>query len=376
MSNEVSILFTGDYCPINRIAPLSDNNQLGAIFNDLLPIIREADLSITNFEAPATHAQTPIEKSGPHLKVRPEALQVLKNAGFNAVTLANNHIMDYGEAGIRETLENCELYALETVGAGRDNGEARRVLSAAIKKKRIAIVNIAENEFGTTQEERYGAAPLDPVQNYYDIQRAKRSAEFVFVVVHGGHEMYPLPSPRMAATYRFFIDIGADAVIGHHTHCVSGFEWYNGKPIFYSLGNFVFDDCTQTSNLWSEGMAVLVTIADIGMRCEIIPFHQNNARVGVHLMKGSNVGAFFSKISRYNEIIGNAQHLQNHFNDHCRRVSGTYQSFLEPYSNKYLQWLRRRHVFPSFLSQAKKTLLLNLIRCEAHRDILRKTLSL
>jgi Bacterial capsule synthesis protein PGA_cap len=373
MKNEVSILFTGDYCPVNRIEELSDQNQYVSIFNDLLPIIQGADLSITNFEAPATHTTTSIEKSGPVLKVQPKALQILKNAGFGLVTLANNHIMDYGEAGIRDTLDSCKQYTLESVGAGRNNSEARRVYSTTIKNTRIAIVNVAENEFGTTHDEGYGAAPLDPVQNYYDIQRAKQSAEYVFVVVHGGHEMYSLPSPRMAATYRFFIDIGADAVIGHHTHCISGFEWHKGKPIFYSLGNFVFDDCAQRSGLWTEGMAVLVKITDAGLRCKILPFHQNNARVGVHLMKGNDVNGFFSKIDRYNEIIQDDLQLRDHFNEYCHRVRGMYDLFLEPYSNKYMQGLRRRYLFPSLVSSSK--LFLNLMRCEAHRDILRKILS-
>ncbi|MCX6238338.1 MAG: CapA family protein [Bacteroidia bacterium] len=190
MNEEASILITGDYCPINRIEELSDKNQVELIFNDLLPFIQKADLSITNFESPATQTNKPIAKYGPVLKVQSSALKILKSAGFDLVTLANNHILDYGEEGLKNTIDSCAVYSIEYTGAGNNNLEARRIFYKLIKGVKIAILNIAENEFGTTANDSYGAAPLDPIQNYYDIQKAKQSADYIFVIIHGGHEMY------------------------------------------------------------------------------------------------------------------------------------------------------------------------------------------
>ncbi|MCX6238337.1 MAG: CapA family protein [Bacteroidia bacterium] len=167
----------------------------------------------------------------------------------------------------------------------------------------------------------------------------------------------------------------ADAVIGHHTHCVSGYELYNEKPIFYSLGNFVFDHTTNRSELWCEGMAVLLKISEVGLKFELIPFYQNNTNVGIHLMKEPAKNDFFSKINKYNKIIADEIELKNSFDDYCNRVTKMYKSFLEPYSNKYIHALRNRNLLPSLLSKKKRKLLLNLIRCEAHRDIIIKILS-
>ena len=74
-----------------------------------------------------------------------------------------------------------------------------------------------------------------------DIQIAKEDNDLVIVIVHGGREHYQLPTPKQRERFRFYADAGADFVVGHHTHCYSGYEIYKGKPIFYSLGNFIFD---------------------------------------------------------------------------------------------------------------------------------------
>lgn len=374
-TDEVSLLITGDYCPINRIEAFSEANQYELIFNDLLPFIQEADLSITNFESPATKTNKHIEKFGPKLKVQPGALQALKSAGFDLVTLANNHILDYGEEGLKSTIDSCIDYSIEYTGAGNSNIEARRIFFKTIRGNKIAIVNFAENEFGTTNDDSYGAAPLDPIQNFYDIHKAKQSADYVFVIIHGGHEMYSLPSPRMVEAYRFFVDAGADAVIGHHTHCVSGYELYKEKPIFYSLGNFVFDHTTNRTRLWCEGMAVQLKITKVGLTFELIPFLQNNKNVGVHLMNNNEKNEFLIKVQTYNKIIADKKELKYHFEEYCKRMTRMYNSFLEPHSNRFLHALRHRYLFPSLLSKKKRILLLNLIRCESHRDIIIKILS-
>ena len=101
----------------------------------------------------------------------------------------------------------------------------------------IAVLNFAENEWSTASSDKPGANPINPISNFNSINITKESVDIVIVITHGGHEMYRLPSPRMKELYRFYIDAGADIVINHHTHCTSGYEKYNGKFIFYSIGN-------------------------------------------------------------------------------------------------------------------------------------------
>ena len=375
MTENISILITGDYCPINRIEAFSEKNDLQSIFNDFLPFIADADLAITNFECSATNSNSPIQKSGPSLRVNPNALNVLKDAGFGLVTLANNHIMDYGKVGIKDTIKYCEQFSLDFVGIGKDNAESREFFIKNIKGIKIAILNIAENEFGTTLGNVYGAAPLNIVQNYNDIVNAKKIADYVFVIIHGGHEMYQLPSPRMVETYRFFVDVGADAVVGHHTHCFSGYEVYKNKPIFYSIGNFMFDNLSNRTDLWCDGMALNFHLTKTDIQFELIPYQQNSNKVGVHLMNQFEKNKFYEKLKELNEIIIDSKLLSEKFNTYCNEVKNMYNSFLEPFSNRWFSALQNRNLLPSFYSIQKKKILLNVFRCEAHRDVMIKTLS-
>ena len=366
---EIDVLVAGDFCPLNRLAPKMANGSINELFNDLLPIIRNAELAVVNLECPLTDNHSKIDKSGPSLKADGHAAKVLSQAGFKMVTLANNHIMDFSTEGLRSTLNHCEKEKLETLGAGFNLDEARTINYQQIGKKRVAIINFAENEFATTNGNHPGANPLDTAQNYYDIQDASRTADYVVVIVHGGHELYDLPSPRIQQTFWFFADAGADAVIGHHPHCYSGYEIYKGKPLFYSLGNFLFDDPKVTDNRWHTGFMLGLHFGS-SVEFQLYPYTQCLSKVGVELMNETAKAEFNSNLSRLNMIIADEDELQKSFDEYCKRVERMYRAFLEPFSGRILRFLQRRHLLPGLLSLRKQRLYLNLMRCEAHRDVI------
>lgn len=371
------ILITGDFCPINRIAGLVDTSKYADIFCDFLPIIKDSDISVTNLECPLIENGTKIEKSGPNLKASKKSIEALTYAGFDIVTLANNHIMDYGDEGLVSTLDSCKEAKIDVVGAGNSLSEAKKPFFKVVNNIKIAFVNFCENEWSTTTGEYLGANPLNPIANFNQIKEAKLNADYVFVIVHGGHENYQLPSPRMTETYRFFIDSGADSVIGHHSHCISGYEIYNEKPIFYSLGNFVFDWPKKRKSLWNEGYAVQFTIDNNGINFTIHPYTQGeeNQNLGVKLMKDSKKKNFMSEIALLNDKISKPKLIDAEFNKYVYKLQQQYYSYLQPYSNRYLVALYNRKLLPSFISKSKKRLLLNVIRCEAHKDVLVKILN-
>ena len=256
----ISILFTGDFCPINRVEDVILMGDFLALSNDFLPIIQSADLAITNLECPITDSQMIISKTGPALKASPRAAEFLNQAGFNLVTLANNHIMDFGLDGLHSTLKVLESNNISYVGAGNTLRDANRSFQTKIKGKSIAIINIAENEFSTTHGDYPGANPLSLVSNYHTINEAKSNNDFVIVIYHGGNEEYNLPSPRLKETLRFYVEAGASTVVAHHSHRYSGYEIYKDSPIFYGLGNFLFDYKDNTGIEWQHGIALLIKI--------------------------------------------------------------------------------------------------------------------
>ena len=156
----------------------------------------------------------------------------MKYAGFDGVTLANNHLNDYGEKAILTTMLELVENSIDIVGVGKTLNDSQIPLFLDINGKSIAIINICESEFSIASKYHAGAAPLDLIDNQKEIASCRAKVDFVIVIVHGGHEMHQLPSPLMQKTYRWFVDMGADAVINHHQHCFSGYEIYKGSPIF------------------------------------------------------------------------------------------------------------------------------------------------
>lgn len=375
MNKRVKVLITGDtHLGSGRVKNLAITNSEEELFGDFLIKIQDADLSVTNLESPLVDTGNPILKTGPNIKSPVQSLEVLKSAGFNLLTLANNHIMDYGEEGLKSTIDICADAGIETVGAGNDLESAQKPYIFKIHGIRISVLNIAENEFGTTNDDSPGAHALNLVRNYYSIKETCKSTDYVIVIVHGGHENYPLPSPRMKETYRFFVDAGADAVIGHHPHCYSGYEKYKNATIFYSLGNFLFDKGKQSSVSWNIGFIIEFKITEHKMEFDIIPYIQNAEEAGLRKLKDFEYSKFENNITQLNKIISDDEKLKKSFDVFIKSSSNLYRSYIEPHSLKYLHALRNRNLFPSLLSERKRRLLLNLTRCEAHRDVLIKIL--
>ncbi len=364
----MEILIAGDLCPLERVADLIAAKQYASVCRSVKPVIEAANYSLVNLECPVVeHPAQPIPKCGPNLKTTREAVDMVACAGFKAVTLANNHILDYGEVGMDDTLAALEHYGVDHVGAGRSLSEAQSVLYKQINGNSVAFVNCCEHEFSIAGETTPGANPLDPVQQYYAIQDARAKADFVIVIVHGGHEYYQLPSPRMQDLYRYFIDLGADAVINHHQHCFSGCERYRGKPIFYGLGNFCFDNSTERNSIWNEGYMVKLSLGR-GIDFELIPYIQCNDMPEVLLCRGDDLRRFNERIDCLNRIIADRKQLADHHTRWMHETSDRYRTGFSPYSDRYLRAACEKGLLPAFLGRRKRLELLNLIECEAHRD--------
>lgn len=236
-----------------------------------------------------------------------------------------------------------------------------------IGSQTLAVINCCEHEFSIASETTPGSNPLDPVAQFNQIIQARSNADYVVVVVHGGHEHHPLPSPRMKNLYRFFIDAGADAVVNHHQHCFSGYEVYKGKPIFYGLGNFAFDWDGKRDSLWNQGYLVQLDLNSV-ITFEIVPYEQYGVSPSVSLLKSSDI--FYSDLSKLNAIIRDDKRLDELTKIYYDSREKIIKSILEPNQNRLIRSAINRHIFRSMLSRQWLIKLHNIIDCESHRDIL------
>lgn len=367
----MKVLIAGDYCPRERVADLLEKEAYKDVFSDIEPYIKGADYSIVNFECPVVKSEAmPISKCGPALKCSPKAVNALNWAGFKGVTLANNHFYDYGEAGVNDTLDELQRQGIDSVGGGRNAKEAAKVLYKEINGETLAIVNCCEHEFSIATDNTGGSNPLNIVQQYYAIQEAKRRADYVLVIIHGGVELFWHPSKRMLETYRFFIDVGADAVVNHHQHCYSGYEEYRGKPIFYGLGNFCFDGI-GSGERWTSGVMAEIDFSDNIIDYQLYPYRQCDERPKIKLMKDSELEEFKERISQYNAVIADDAKREREYQKWCEQTESMFKTALNPCYNRYSRAFFESRIGRRILNKRKLLRTLDVIANESHVERLR-----
>lgn len=364
----MNILIAGDFSPYARLAKKIEEHLFSEVFpDDVRKIITSADFAFVNFESAIVgNGYKPIAKCGPNLGCNSIAVDAVKYAGFTGVTIANNHILDFGQEGLSNTMKHCRQHGLDVVGAGNTLQEAGKVLYLEKNGEKIAIINCCEHEFSIASDNSAGANPLNSIRQYYAINEARSKADYVLIIVHGGHEHFRLPSPRMQETYRFFIDAGADAVVNHHQHCYSGYEIYKERPIFYGLGNFCFDKPGFCNKSWNEGYMVELSFEQHHVGYNLIPYVQCDMTPSVELIKEHT--CFNTALSELNSIIRNPQDLKNAVDEYYSSSSASVLSMYQPYDCRILNKLYRLHLLPSVISKTKYLKLFNYIYCESHHD--------
>ena len=365
----LKVLVTGDLCPINRTENLASEFRFDEIFNDFISVMRGNDLNISDLECPLTTSIDARRKIGPHQRAHPRCISVLSYAGINLVTLANNHILDYGSAGLIDTLNECKSRSISSVGVGITIAEASAPYIKTINGRKLAVLNCTDDEFVTLPDNSYTCNYIDTVTLHNSIIGIRKEVDYIIVIIHSGNEYYSLPSPRVKALFRYLVDCGADAVLANHAHAFSGFEVYKGKPVFYGLGNFLYDWPGKTEDSWYRGYVVRLLLSDI-IGFEIVPLKQGLKTPGIFKLNDKESELFHNEIAKLNAVIADDSLLQDEFRTYCKSVSPMYDSFIEPYFGKYITWLQNHGFLPKLMSKRKRLLLLNLIRCESHRDVL------
>lgn len=220
------------------------NNQAW-LSEEFQQVIKNCDFAVANFEAPIdTLNMQPIAKASPHLYQSSYSIDYLKQAGFTHVSLANNHIYDYGERAFKNTLSKLNKNGLVFVGAGESFAESYQPRILEKSGVKIGLLAACENEFGCHFDDslsRSGYAYLFHPLLEDAILALKQQADFVVLIAHAGVENIPIPIKEWRDRYRRLCELGLDVIVGHHPHVPQGYEQYGESLIFYSLGNFYFD---------------------------------------------------------------------------------------------------------------------------------------
>ncbi len=259
------LAFVGDV----MLAKTEGTGRLIARGGDPLKKVRKAlsaaDLRVANFESAAGRTGKADPAKPFSFRTTPAGIKVFSSV-FEVAGLANNHSGDFGRQALLETMQSLRHSGSLVFGAGKDLMEAHQALIVERNGVRIALLGYLDflPRWFAAGPGLAGAAWLDPRQVVVDIAKARsQGADVVIAVPHWGQEHEPLANDHQRTLARILIDAGADAVIGGHPHVVQDHEIYRGKPIMYSLGNFVFDGFTDEDN--NTGWMVFADVSATGV---------------------------------------------------------------------------------------------------------------
>ncbi|HUT08396.1 MAG TPA: CapA family protein [Candidatus Latescibacteria bacterium] len=267
--SRISIVVAADWAPIRALEPMVRSDP-DAVYGDMLPVLRSADLRIVNCECALTAARKPVWKSGAVFKGLPAHVAGLTRVPFEVACLANNHVFDYGVRGFRDTLNVLRRNGIRTVGAGLSLKEALSPLTVLVKGTRVTILNFSEGEDLMASRGGPGVCGWEIDRLLSLVRKFKKRGDFVIAVGHAGLEYVPFPPPYIVEAYRALAEAGADCVIGHHPHVPQGLEVRRGRLIAYSLGNFVF---YQSSDLYYRRTGFCLRIHVRGNRLSSYELH-------------------------------------------------------------------------------------------------------
>ncbi|MFQ5864994.1 MAG: CapA family protein [bacterium] len=308
--SEVSIVAVGDVMLGSWVTPLLNKEGSLYPFEPTLSVLKSGDVTIANLEAPFTVDGEPFEKKF-NFKVPPKYAYGLKEAGFTVVTLANNHIMDFGETGLFSTMCALEYVGVQYCGAGWNLEQAVKPAVVEISGRRIALFGYSmtfPKEFYATEDSSGTAYPV-PDLMVGTLKAWEDSVDFTVVSFHWSAEKLDIPKDYQIYFAHLAIDSGADLVLGHHPHVLQGIELYKNRLIAYSLGNFVFGSYSKDA---VASIMLKTYLHDDGLfYAQCIPINVDNREVEFQprILNGDRKAAVIKKLQRLSLNLNSGKNL-------------------------------------------------------------------
>ncbi len=240
-NKKISILLLGDLILGVGTERLIVEQGLSYPFKKVQTKLKENTITFANLEAPITNRGTRAKNKLWTFRSNPDYAKILSESGIDVVSLANNHIMDFGETGLKDTIETLKSLNIRYSGAGKNLSEARK--PTIVSRNGTQFVFLSYCQRGPASyyagEKNFGNAYYDKKLIAEDIKKWKTDRNVVLISLHWGIEITNYPQEFQISDAKHFINAGADGIIGHHPHIPQGIQIYKGKPIIYSLGNFI-----------------------------------------------------------------------------------------------------------------------------------------
>ena len=366
------IVVLGDICPGWGYPELFSTGNPERVFHDILPLLKDADYVVANLECPVTNSTEKLNKNSINLKSKPSDVDVLQNAGIHGFGLANNHVLDYGEKGLIDTLDylskrNIKYYGVDSI----DNASNPLVLN--FNSLSIGFLAFAEQEFNCAVDYGIGASKWDDIDSIDIIKKAKEKCDFLILQYHGGIENYKYPSPLLQKKCRAMAEAGADFITCQHSHVIGTREKWKDKEILYGHGNTIFGYSKEGGDDWNNGMICVVDLEydkdGVSSNINYLPIIASQN--GEFLAKGDIKDNILSSFANESLNIKNPEFIRNQWVSFCRHQKNVYLPMLFAWpkglirANKILGG----GLITALVGKKQRRNAMNLIRCDAHREV-------
>ncbi len=363
----MKLLLLGDICPTNDYRKLFDDRSANSLLGEIKDYVFAFDYAICNLECPVNEGFLPTYKCGPTLSCKKGDIELIKNAGFYAVSLANNHILDYGEKGLNETVKCLNDAGLKFFGVKKD-GKETGYITIKSNGETVHVISFAEEEFNSSPNGN-GARVFDPYTSFDEIKNLSKTGK-VICLYHGGIEYYRYPTPLLKLKCEKMIDAGASLVLCQHSHIIGTECDYNGGKILYGQGNFVFG--VRKDKTWNNGLAVCFDTEKNETSYRVLL----NTESGVRFISAEKEEEILKDIICLSEKINDENFIRSSFDVLCEKKKDLYFPMVfgaGRIANK-LNRITKGKVINLTKNKKKKMTTLNLIRCDAHGEIVKNIL--
>lgn len=361
---DMKILVAGDLLPQPSNQELFEQGQTNELFGkELVELFVKNDFKVANLEGPLTENDIMIKKSGPNLRASEKSIHGIVEMGFDAVSLANNHILDYGEEGLQSTMRILKENSIQFFGAGKNLVEAKKSFIFERRGYKIGFYACAEYEFTIATERRAGANPFDSLEIMDDISNLKAKTDYVIVMYHGGKELYQYPVPYVRKRCRKLVEKGADLVLCQHSHCIGCKEKYNDGVILYGQGNFCFNRISD--DLRNTGLLVQISLPQ--KHITYLPVCRT--KMGVCLAQGNKRKEILDAFEERSEKIQKEGFVERQYEIFSLEMMSRYEACTMGWIGKIFYKMHMKAILDAFYRKKDRITILNILRCEAHRDL-------
>ena len=335
------IIIAGDILPWTNNAHLFKEGDAKTLFgNEVCNLFETADFSIVNLEGPLTDATISQHKIGPVIKAEKDTVRGLQALKVKAVALANNHITDYLQQGVDDTISVLQKSGIKYVGVVKNPNMSRSdsYLSITIGQLKVCIYNVSETFYNQTSKDNYGVNIYDEWIILNDIKALKQQHDYLIVIYHGGAEYFPYPTPQTRKRFHRMADCGADFITAQHTHCIGCEEWYKDSYLLYGQGNFLFAK-QQNKPMMTEGLVIEILLNDNGVQ---INKHRIELTKGAYITysKNQSLNAFYERSKNIDDeklIIEKYKNLES---------DNYLEKYLLAYKGRRYIWKKIKNILP------------------------------